>query len=183
MPKEPKFHKNINLCVLSLFCLEECLANRKCKLHTFWEKQINLSLGLLLVNFKSFMEIVGKCLSHSPTFWYQVFPIVITFIDDSGASLAISLTVIWSILRAELPQSVPGKCVSKWTSFRLPDTLFFFCYIPGWKWLVVKRWYQVEPSGSVIFWTQSSCVWKTHSSKSLVVISAKRKLEREKFSP
>lgn len=134
-------------------------------------------------NFKSFMEIVGKCLSHSPTFWYQVFPIVITFIDDSGASLPISLTVIWSILRAELPQSVPGKCVSKWTSFRLPDTLFFFCYIPSWKWLVVKRWYQVEPSGSVIFWTQSSCVWKTHSSKSLVVISAKRKLEREKFSP
>lgn len=61
--------------------------------------------------------------------------------------------------------------------------LYFFPVIPGWKSLVVKRWDQVEPSGSVIFWTQSSRVWKRRSSKSLVIISVKRKLEREKFSP
>ena len=55
-------------------------------------------------------------------------PIVITFIDDSGASLPISLIVICSILRAELPESVSEKCVSKWTSCHLPDILLFSCY-------------------------------------------------------
>ena len=52
----------------------------------------------------------------------------LTFIDDPGSSLSISLTVICSNPIPKFPQSVSGKFISKLTSFHLlgVSDLFFF---------------------------------------------------------
>lgn len=88
-----------------------------------------LSLGLLFVNFKSFMEIIINCLTHFPTFWYQVFPIIVhLYWWLRGNIIHIISLLICSNLITEFPQSISEKFTSKLTGFHVPDSinLFFF---------------------------------------------------------